>query len=78
MIRWEQQGDASWQGSSGELVVATVRRDDDDKEQWLWTTARTDASASRRLARRPGTRRYETRSAMVANRTFTRQRSPCG
>src|SRR5215208_1504079 len=37
MIRWEQQGDANWQGSSGELVVATVTRDKDDTEQWLWT-----------------------------------------
>jgi hypothetical protein len=30
-------GDANWQGSSGELVVATVTRDKDDTEQWLWT-----------------------------------------
>jgi len=39
MIRWEQQGDGAWQGSSGELIVATVIRDDDDKERWLWTIA---------------------------------------
>jgi hypothetical protein len=37
MIRWEQQEDGSWQGSSGELVVATVARDDQDGERWLWT-----------------------------------------
>jgi len=37
MIRWEQQEDESWQGSSGELVVATVARDDQDGERWLWT-----------------------------------------
>jgi hypothetical protein len=39
MIRREQQGDGTWQGSSGELIVATVTRDDDDKERWLWTIA---------------------------------------
>jgi hypothetical protein len=38
MIRWEQQDDGSWQGSSGDIVVATVTRDDDDDgERWLWT-----------------------------------------
>jgi len=28
MVRWEQQEDGSWQGLSGEFVVATVTRDE--------------------------------------------------
>lgn len=36
MIRWEQQHDGSWQGSSGDLGVAAVTRDDEDGERWLW------------------------------------------
>jgi hypothetical protein len=37
MVRWEQQEDGSWQGLSGEFVVATVNRDENKHEQWLWT-----------------------------------------
>ena len=37
MIRWEQQPDGNWQGFSGEVAVATVTRDDEEAERWLWT-----------------------------------------
>jgi hypothetical protein len=37
MTRWEQQPDGNWQGFSGELAVATVTRDDEEAERWLWT-----------------------------------------
>ena len=37
MIRWEQQLDGSWHGFSGEVAVATVTRDDEEAERWLWT-----------------------------------------
>jgi hypothetical protein len=38
MIRWERQEDGGWQGFSGELLVATVTKDESaDREQWLWS-----------------------------------------
>jgi hypothetical protein len=37
MIRWEQTKDGTWQGSSGELVVATVTKDSDNGQGWLWS-----------------------------------------
>jgi hypothetical protein len=39
MIRWERQEDGSWQGFSGELLVATVRRDEGSPGRWLWNIA---------------------------------------
>ena len=36
-IRWEQVSDGNWEGSSGEPVVATVTKDGDDGQGWLWT-----------------------------------------
>ena len=37
MIRWEEE-EGSWRGYSGTLVVATVTREEGDKEggRWLW------------------------------------------
>jgi hypothetical protein len=38
MIRWERQEDGGWQGFSGELLVATVTKDESaEREQWLWS-----------------------------------------
>ena len=38
MIRWERQEDGGWQGFSGELLVATVTKDEfAEREQWLWS-----------------------------------------
>jgi hypothetical protein len=38
MIRWDRQENGSWQGFSGELIVATVAQDPKaEGEQWLWT-----------------------------------------
>jgi hypothetical protein len=37
MIRWDKQDDGNWQGFSGELVVATVARNEDEPDRWLWT-----------------------------------------
>jgi hypothetical protein len=36
-IRWEQTSDGNLEGLSGELVVATVTKDRDDGQGWLWT-----------------------------------------
>jgi hypothetical protein len=36
-IRWEQTSDGNWEGSSGELVVATVTKEGNDGQGWLWT-----------------------------------------
>jgi hypothetical protein len=35
-IRWQQTSDGNWEGSSGELVVATVTKDGDAGQTWLW------------------------------------------
>ena len=41
MIRWERQEDGGWQGFSGELLVATVTKDESaEREQWLWSIRR--------------------------------------
>jgi hypothetical protein len=38
MILWERQEDGGWQGFSGELLVATVTKDESaEREQWLWS-----------------------------------------
>jgi hypothetical protein len=38
MVRWERQEDGGWQGFSGELLVATVTKDESaEREQWLWS-----------------------------------------
>jgi hypothetical protein len=37
VIRWERQHQGGWDGFSGELVVATVTKDESaEREQWLW------------------------------------------
>ncbi|MFL5112517.1 MAG: hypothetical protein ACJ8DG_09310 [Microvirga sp.] len=38
MIRCERQEDVGWRGFSGELLVATVTKDESaEGEQWLWS-----------------------------------------
>jgi hypothetical protein len=36
MIRWEQDEHGGWRGFSGELPVATVARDENAADHWLW------------------------------------------
>src|SRR3712207_1313105 len=37
MIRWEEQGDGTWTGFSGELPVATLKKAlTAETERWLW------------------------------------------